>query len=107
MAGPMEPLKGEETFNAPPAKVFAALTDLDDLAKAPAILPVTARIRAQFLAPDHPRASLLGRLDWHGHDTRGEGRGVQPMLSGPCAHAARVEHQDLGPLARLPRRRAH
>ncbi|HRK32292.1 MAG TPA: SRPBCC domain-containing protein [Tepidisphaeraceae bacterium] len=33
MAGPMEPLKGEETFNAPPAKVFAALTDLDDLAK--------------------------------------------------------------------------
>jgi len=33
MAGPMEPIKGEEIFNAPPAKVFAALTDLDDLAK--------------------------------------------------------------------------
>ena len=33
MAGPMEPLKGEELFNAPPAKVFAALTDLDDLVR--------------------------------------------------------------------------
>jgi carbon monoxide dehydrogenase subunit G len=29
----MEPLKGEETFNTPPAKLFAALTDLDALAK--------------------------------------------------------------------------
>lgn len=33
MAGPMEPLKGEETFNAAPSKLFAALTDLDDLSK--------------------------------------------------------------------------
>lgn len=33
MAGPMEPMRGEEIFNAPPAKVFAALTDLDDLSK--------------------------------------------------------------------------
>lgn len=33
MAGPMDPIRGEETFNAPPEKVYAALTDLDDLAK--------------------------------------------------------------------------
>lgn len=33
MAGPMDPIKGEEIFNAPPEKVFAALTNLDDLAK--------------------------------------------------------------------------
>lgn len=33
MAGPMDPIRGEETFNAPPARVYAALTDLDDLAK--------------------------------------------------------------------------
>jgi carbon monoxide dehydrogenase subunit G len=33
MAGPMEPIRGEETFAAPPAKVFAVLTDLDELAK--------------------------------------------------------------------------
>lgn len=33
MAGPMEPIRGEEVFNAPPEKLFAALTDLDDLAK--------------------------------------------------------------------------
>lgn len=33
MAGPMEPIRGEETFNAPPQKVFAALTSLDDLSK--------------------------------------------------------------------------
>lgn len=33
MAGPMEPIRGEETFDAPPRKVYAALTDLDALSK--------------------------------------------------------------------------
>lgn len=33
MAGPIEPFSGEESLAAPPARVFAALTDLDVLAQ--------------------------------------------------------------------------
>jgi carbon monoxide dehydrogenase subunit G len=33
MAGPMEPIRGEETFNASPQKLFAALTSLDELSR--------------------------------------------------------------------------
>ena len=81
--------------------------DLDHLTQTAPILTVAARAGTQLLAPDHHRTRVLGRLDRHGHHARGEGGGGKPVQPGPCAHAAGVEHQDLGPPPLLPRYWTH
>ncbi|MDW8263572.1 MAG: SRPBCC domain-containing protein [Phycisphaerales bacterium] len=49
MSGSLEPLRGEEIFNTPPARLFEALTDLDDLARNIPDVQSASRIDAQTL----------------------------------------------------------
>src|SRR5690606_3409113 len=67
--------------------------NLDHLPESAAIFAVASGAGSQLLAPDDDGAGVFGGLDGHGVNAGRERRCGQPVLIGPRAHAAGVEHQ--------------